>query len=90
MITNEEARDLLKFMADPGKEFGYFTGWTLRGLNFRPKGKAWLLIVKATDTKENNLVAFIEHESMSLCLNYLAKHVYKERVPLRWSTDRYS
>lgn len=88
-MTREESSDLLNFLGDPAKEFAYFSGWQLRGLNFRAKKKSWLLIVKATDKDGKRLVAFIEAESMSMCLSYLATYVYKERVPLRWSADRY-
>jgi hypothetical protein len=90
MLTKDEQIDLLKFLGDPAKEFAYFSGWQLRGLNFRPKETSWLLVVKATDNTGKHLVAFIENESMSRCLSYLAMYVYKERVPLRWSVDRYS
>lgn len=82
-------RGLLRFMMYPSEEIAYHTGCRLTGLNFRPDGTHWLMIVKVVDRKKENKIAFVTAPTFYECWDLLYTAVSGDKVTLKWKDDKW-
>lgn len=64
-----------------------YAGGILTGLNFRPDGVGWLLVVKA-EFPAGHMVGFVWHDDMASCLIKCSKEAKRDQ--LRWKDDQWA
>ena len=72
------------------KDFAWETGLVLRGVTCNRRGKGWLLVVRAENSKGHPKVAFSEGDTPQEALDHLLMMAGGRYAKQYWLKDKYS
>lgn len=76
-------------MMYPKAEIGYHTGCVLTGINIKPQGDQWLMVLKVTDRQKRPKVAFVTGDTFYDLWDLLYTAVAGDKVTLKWKDDKW-